>query len=597
MQNFAAENKLYHEDFKDEINSILSKSVAIGAILAGTLVPAFSILDYIFKPHYFILFLFIRIFVSMCAWTVYALISMDSSKSYALGAFLTIVVGGSVAVMCRLDMGPADPYYAGINLPILGFGVLLPLTIKQSFFPNMVVWLIYFIPNLLILEDKDLTIFISNNFFVLSSIVISISSSKFHLKQRKKQWQTNLSLATAHKKIESYAKDMEQEAKKMTKQALQSEKLAVVGQLAGGIAHDFNNILTAILGTSEILMSSLHKDDPVKKDIETIYKAGLKAVELVKQLLAFSKNQVIQPRNIDINQVISKLKKMLSRIIGEDIELVVKCGSGLKTVQVDPVQIEQVIFNLAVNARDAMPDGGKLTIETSNIKLNNITKSYLNTSLPDGNYVMITTSDNGTGMTEEVRNRIFEPFFTTKETAGTGLGLSTVYGIIQQSGGDILCETKINKGTTFKILLPSLENIKPEDIEKKSNKISTLTGFETILIVEDEDEVRKLTARILQKHGYTVLEADRPTKALAILDQFNGKIDLVFTDIVMPEMNGKVLVDKILKKFPGIKVLYTSGYINNTVIKYIDDKLKASFIKKPYTMERLTEKIRQVLNN
>jgi len=594
--NIADYENFSKESFQEEINTIIAKSVSIGALLAGILVPFFSILDYIFKQQHFTLFLSIRIAVSLCAWIIYAITFSNYKKSYNLGSILTIIVGGSIALMCYLDLGPADPYYAGINLPILGFGILLPMTLRQSIIPSVIVWLLYVIPNFLILEPSDIKIFISNNFFIVSTIVISVASSRFHLRQRKAQWLTNNRLATAHKKIESYAKDLEKEVENRTKQALQSEKLAAVGQLAGGIAHDFNNILTAILGTSQILLQSLHENDPLRQDIDTIYKAGTRAVDLVKQLLAFSKNQVMQPKIINLNEILSISKKMLSRIIGEDIKLIVNCDKKLKLIKADPVQIEQIIFNLAVNARDAMANGGVLTIETSNITLTETNRHNLNISIPAGVYVMLTTSDTGVGMNEYVKGKIFEPFFTTKDSSGTGLGLSTVYGIVKQSGGYIICKSQLNKGTTFKIFFPVVNG---KSTTKQSHSIKnmiTLTGTETILLVEDEDEVRKLTARMLKKFGYTVLEADQPHKAIAIADQFQGKIDLLLTDLVMPEMNGKVLADKILGKHSEIKVLFTSGYINNKITKFIDEKFKSSFLQKPFTMEALTSKIRDVLN-
>ncbi|MCD6116712.1 response regulator [bacterium] len=595
--NLVDYKNISNDSFKEEINAIISKSVSIGALLAGILVPFFSVLDFIFKQQHFTLFLFVRIAVSLCAWIIYAITFSNYKKSYYLGALLTIIIGGSIALMCYLDLGPADPYYAGINLPILGFGILLPMTLKQSIIPSAIVWLLYVIPNLLILDAQNIQIFISNNFFIVSTIVISAASSRFHLRQRKAQWLTNNKLATAHNKIESYAKDLEKEVDNRTKQALQSEKLAAVGQLAGGIAHDFNNILTAILGTSQILLQSLHEDDPLREDINTIYKAGTRAVDLVKQLLAFSKNQVMQPKVININEILLISKRMLSRIIGEDIKLIVNCCEKLKFVKADPVQIEQIIFNLAVNARDAMANGGTLTIETSNITLTEINRHNFNISIPSGDYVILTVSDTGTGMQDDIREKIFEPFFTTKESLGTGLGLSTVYGIVKQSGGYIICQSKLEQGTTFKIFLPvSTENGNSELSGDKKDKIN-FRGTETILLVEDEDEVRKLTARILKKFGYTVLEAEKPVKAIAIADQFHGKIDLLLTDIIMPDMNGKALADKILGEHPDIKVLFTSGYINNKLTKFIDAKFRSAFLQKPFTMEELTSKIRTVLNH
>ena len=547
-------------------------------------------------------FAILRLVVTVVCSTVYVVSKSSLGKRYpyVLSLVVALTVCGSIAMMCRLDQGPEDPYYAGINLPILGFAIMFPLNFRESISMFSLVWLTYFLPNFIILQPHEINIFVSNNFFLISTIIISVVSCKFNFHHRKNQWNAHRHLQSAHRKIKNHADELEKKVQERTQRLLQSERLAVVGQLAGGIAHDFNNILTAILGISELILSTLPKDDPLKlrEDIESISRVGQRAVDLVKQLLAFSRRQILVTKTLYLNAVITDIEKMLKRLIGEDIELIVNTAPELGNVQADPVQIEQIILNLAVNARDAMPNGGKLIIETANVKLDDAYCKLGKVSLSPGDYVMMAISDTGTGMSEDVKSKVFEPFFTTKEKGqGTGLGLSTVYGIVKQSHGDILVYSEENKGTTLKVYLPLVKQPTHESCKPVKNGKKLPRGKETILLVEDEDEVRNLTARVLKKQGYNVLKAKEGKSALSLAESYDGSIDLLVTDVIMPYMNGKALAEKLTTKRSDIKVLFISGHIDSMITQHgiLEDDVE--FLQKPFTADILSHKIRSVFDN
>ncbi len=385
------------------------------------------------------------------------------------------------------------------------------------------------------------------------------------------------------------------ERKKLQQQLIQSQKMEAIGKLAGGVAHDFNNLLTVINGYADLLLYKLSSDDPPYKAIRQIKLAGERAASLTEQLLAFSRRQLIQPKILNLNNVVSHTEKMLRRLIGEDIDLVTKLDPELGNIKADPSQIDQVIMNLAVNARDAMPQGGKLTIETANVNLDDVYVKAHEQVLP-GEYVMLAISDSGKGMDEETRSRIFEPFFTTKGPGeGTGLGLSTVYGIIKQNRGYIWVYSEPGKGTTFKIYLPrvSEESREPKTITDAGE---TLRGHETILLVEDDENVRELSSRILKENGYLVLEADRGSSAINISNQYEDTIHLLLTDVIMPEMSGRELAEHLTHLRPEMKIIYVSGYTDNAIVHHgVLDK-NTHFIQKPFAPKTLLEKIRNVLD-
>ena len=391
-------------------------------------------------------------------------------------------------------------------------------------------------------------------------------------------------------------KRMEQEKTLLEEQLRQAQKMEAMGRLAGGIAHDFNNLLTIIKGYSQLFLIDLKKGDPMEKGIEQIQKATLRAADLIRQLLAFSRRQVMEMRVLDLNNLLRELDRMLRRVIGEDIVLVTLLAEDLGWVKSDPGQLGQVLMNLVVNARDAMPSGGKLTIETANVLLD---EEYIRTHIdvPLGPYVVISVSDTGVGMTPEVKERIFEPFFTTKEKdKGTGLGLSTVYGIVKQSGGTILVYSEPDKGTTFKIYLPRVDEPLEDWGEMLVERTELPQGSETILIVEDFEEVRQLAAEVLERQGYKVLQAANGEETLDICKKHGGQIHLMVTDVVMPGMSGRELADRIKSFHPEVKVLYTSGYADDTIIHYGVRRDGVNFIQKPFTMEGLARKVREALD-
>jgi two-component system cell cycle sensor histidine kinase/response regulator CckA len=386
----------------------------------------------------------------------------------------------------------------------------------------------------------------------------------------------------------------EEEMKSLQEQLRQSQKMEAIGRLAGGIAHDFNNLLTIIKGYSQLSLIELSEDNPLKRNIEHIHTATDRAADLVRQLLAFSRRQILEMKVLDLNTTLANLHNMLRRLIGEDIELTTVLAEDLGRVKTDLGWIEQAIMNLVVNARDAMPSGGKLTIETRNADLD---EAYVggHVGVKPGRYVMLSVSDTGVGMTPEVRERLFEPFFSTKEKdKGTGLGLSTVYGIVKQSGGDIWVYSEPGKGSTFKIYLPRVD----EPLEQPREKVlgyELLRGSETILLVEDEEEVRKLAVRVLERQGYKVLAARDGDEALLICERHQDPIHLMLTDVVMPGMNGHELAERLEPLHPRMKVLYMSGYTDNAIVLHGVLVEGVNYIQKPFTVDALTKKVREVL--
>ncbi len=385
-------------------------------------------------------------------------------------------------------------------------------------------------------------------------------------------------------------------ARALEAQLRQASKMDAIGQLAAGIAHDFNNLLSVIVSYSEMLSGDLKDGDPMRADLNEIRRAGERAGELTRQLLAFSRQQVLQPKLVILGEVVSGMGKMLQRLIGANVELNASTGDGRDEILVDPGQMEQVLMNLVVNARDAMPGGGKLTLTTSSVQLD-AEFAAEHDGVNPGPHVKLVVSDTGTGMDNATQARMFEPFFTTKDAGkGTGLGLATVFGIVRQSGGTIWVNSELGRGTTFEILFPTtragtaVRSILPAPAQQ------VLRGTETILVVEDEEPVRVLTGSILRRYGYDVLEAQNGGEAFLLCEQHSAPIHLLLTDMVMPRMSGRQLAERLLMICPEMRVLYMSGYTNDPVLRYNISDATSAFLQKPITPAALTRKVREVLD-
>lgn len=384
------------------------------------------------------------------------------------------------------------------------------------------------------------------------------------------------------------------ERKKIEQQLLQSQKMEAVGQFAGGVAHDFNNLLSVINGFSELLLSRLPPDDPMAKSLEQILKAGERGAAMTRQLLAFSRRQFLTPKIVDLNDLVQQLLQILQRLIGEDIEMQTSLAPNLGRVRVDPGQIEQAIMNLAANARDAMPSGGRLCLETANVEVREADPERYG-SLTPGAYVSLTVRDNGVGIEPEVLKRIFEPFFTTKETGkGTGLGLATAYGTVQQSGGVLWAESAPGQGSAFHIYLPRVAG--EAEIESRPITNEMAHGTETLLLVEDDPMVRGFTKQLLEECGYTVLEAGHGDEALSLAQEHEGKIQLLLTDVVLPRMSGPDLAQRIRRLLPETKVIFMSGYTDDARVRQEVEKATTPFLQKPFSPVALTQKVRELLD-
>lgn len=390
-----------------------------------------------------------------------------------------------------------------------------------------------------------------------------------------------------------YGRDVT-EQKQLQKQFLQAQKMESIGRLAGGVAHDFNNILTAILGYASFLLGNLESGDPRRDDAEEIRAAGERAASLTRQLLIFSRKQVTETRPIDLNAVVKSTGMMLTRLVGESIKIHPDLETKLGLINADVGQLEQVLLNLTVNARDAMPSGGKLTIRTANVEVDSSIRAW-NLPTRPGPYVLLSAADTGCGMAPEVMEHLFEPFFTTKEVGkGTGLGLSTIFGIVKQCGGSISVESVVGVGTTFKLIFPRILGDSPMHQQKRS-PVRSLKGSETILLVEDDEKVRALARRALVEFGYTILEAKHGGEGLRIFEGHKGKIDLLLSDVVMPTMGGEELMRRIKSFRPELKMMFLSGHTDDpSVLRVLEDK-KAGFLQKPFTPQSLAQKVREIL--
>ena len=390
-------------------------------------------------------------------------------------------------------------------------------------------------------------------------------------------------------------KRSEYEKRQLELQLTQAQKMESIGRLAGGVAHDFNNLLMVINGNCELLSTRTPPNDPAQRMLRGIHDAGERAAALTRQLLTFSRRQVVEPRILDLNTVVTETQKLLQRLIGEDIRIVVTLEPALARVKADPGQLSQVILNLSLNARDAMPTGGTLSISTANIQLNETSEETLPAAAA-GSYVVLAVADTGSGIAPDVKSHIFEPFFTTKDPGkGTGLGLATVRTIAEQSGSCLSVQSEVGKGSTFKMFIPALRGATPPETSGPE-VVATVQGAGTILIVEDEHAVRSLLQTFLRNCGYTILEAAGGPEAIGLVERHTGQIDLLITDVVMPEMGGRKLAEHLTQLRPGLKVLYLSGYTDDAVLHHGISHAEVAFLQKPFDMSTLATKVRQMLS-
>jgi two-component system, cell cycle sensor histidine kinase and response regulator CckA len=408
---------------------------------------------------------------------------------------------------------------------------------------------------------------------------------------------SNLARLNAAVERELKAAKARAERIRLEEQFQQAQKMEAVGRLAGGVAHDFNNLLTIITGYADLLLTGGDLKEPQRTALQEIRRSAERGGQLTHQLLAFSRRQPLQPRNVRVNDLLLQIEKMLRRLIGEDIALQTIPAASMDLVRADAGRLEQVIMNLVVNARDAMPDGGTLTIETGTVQLGE-GFSAKQLAVPPGQYVTISIIDTGSGMDEETQRHVFEPFFTTKGSGrGTGLGLATAYGIIRQSGGAIQVISELGAGTTARIYLPFAQQAEAPQRASEAERPAQTRGVETILVVEDEARVRKLVVGVLASRGYTVLEAMRGEEALRLLRSHKGRVDLAVVDVVMPEMSGPNLVKRIEKVRPGLRVLYMSGYTDEAVVHHGIPDSGAAFLQKPFLPDALARKVRDILDS
>jgi signal transduction histidine kinase len=617
---FAGEWTQLEQIFLRDYTSKSVKYIRLAFLLGIFLYSIFGILDSILMPEKKAIVWFIRYGVVCPIIFVCILLSFWSGfqkYSQAFIVFVILLAGGGISVMVAVAPPPASfSYYAGVILVLmLGYGF-----VKARFiWASLAGWLnvvIYEIVAIGITQTPD-TILINNNFFFISANIIGMFSSyafEFYTRrdffmarmlstEREKVTELNLDLEKIiHKRTFELQKandTLKQEIKDkeaLQSQLIQAQKMESIGRLAGGVAHDYNNISSIIIGYAELAMERVKLSDPLHADLVEILTAAKRSTGITRQLLAFARRQTIAPKVLDLNDTIGNMIKMLRRLIGEDIDLAWLPGAEVWPVKIDPSQVDQILANLCVNARDAIADVGKVTIETKNVSFD---EDYCadHTGFIPGDFVLLAVSDDGSGMAPETVNKIFEPFFTTKDFGkGTGLGLSTVYGIVKQNNGFINVYSELEKGTTIKMYLLRHTGQVVQVKNKNTIEIHFAMG-ETVLLVEDDPTILKLGKRILEDLGYRVMSASSPDEAVKLAENHSSGINLLITDVVMPEMNGRELSEYLQSLYPELKVLFMSGYTANVIAHrgVLDDGV--NFISKPFSKNDMAVKVREVLDN
>ena len=583
-------------------------------ITFGASVPvvlSLSFLDYLASPSNFIRFLVYRIITSICLIILLLINRIKVDRRYQN---ILLNIGGAcvaamVAVMINRFGGHQSVYFAGYLVIVIFMLGFIPFTFKACLFSAFMFYAIYFVPILIYDTITNKPFFISASIFLVASTVSMVLlryifhkrlEQEFGLQYDLERYQNVLEAQVEERtaQLSKTVADLESEIaerKKLEEQLLHAEKMKAVGTLTGGIAHEFNNILSSIIGYGEMLQEKISIDDPLRRYVDIIYSSGTRAAELTGNLLAFSRKQIIHPQPVRINGILKEADILLSKIIGEDIALKTMLSDRDPVVHIDPGQLEQILFNLAANARDAMPNGGSLIIESGWMEMDDETikvRSYGKR----GTYAIISVTDSGSGIDERTKARIFEPFFTTKEVGkGTGLGLSTVYGIVKQNNGYINVYSEPGMGTTFKIYLPMIQSEHEGPLPVLMD-ISSVKGSETILVAEDDKVVREFTINILESAGYKTIEANNGVDAAHKFLENQDRIHLLLLDVIMPGKNGKEVYDEARKIKPGIKALFLSGYSENIIHTRGILEKGIEFLPKPISKNDLLVKIREILD-
>jgi signal transduction histidine kinase/CheY-like chemotaxis protein len=563
--------------------------------LAAPLFAVFWIADYFYAHDHFFLFGALRLLVlpSCLLLNIQAKRTNSLAKLQVWGGFHVFVDALVITIMAFLAEGKTSVYYAGLNLLTIAVGSFIPWTPVALVCNVSLIYLPYLAWSFLTWGSGGHAIFLVNCFFMGTTIVLTLVIRHFNEAYRMSAIRSTFALQNELKRRATVIQEKTAETLRLEEQFRQAQKMEAIGRLAGGIAHDFNNLLMVIQSYAEMLREDRADDVALREKTEYILKAASRAAGLTRQMLAFSRKQILSPIVLDLNAVIDEAATMLKRLIGEDIEFRVLQADALWKVEVDPDQIVQVVMNLCVNARDAMPQGGVLTIATANVSPMQM-KTGKCSDAPRGEYVKLSVTDTGIGISKQIQERIFDPFFTTKEVGkGTGLGLATVYGIVKQSGGYLSVESEPGHGACFTIYLPRVEQaITPEE---PTTSEAQPRGTETILVAEDEDSVREALCDSIRRLGYTVLAASSGPQALSLAAWHQGPIELLITDVVMPKMNGRELSERLTHLRPNLRTIFISGYTDDTVLRHGIKKLGAVLLQKPFNLNTLACEVRNRL--
>ncbi|MFO7891903.1 MAG: ATP-binding protein [bacterium] len=559
--------------------------------------------DFIVDEKNILNFMFISPVLVIFTMMIYTINKVQYFKlnPFFLSLMVSVTVTAGISFISHLNPFATIASQSTIILFVLYLGIVLPLNLKESLIIFSLIGIFYFLPVFLYIDNYEILMTGENSFFIVPALIFAVLWSKTNFKQRMRIWRLNQYCKSMKQKLQPISGKPNNKLLHNERRMEQTERSAFISQVIGSLVHDLNNFLTIILGKCDLVYDSLPEEDKNRHHIETVTKTCRKASALIKKLLTVSNNQISMPCKQNLNDVINEVKDMVTHSLSRNIDLIIKEAPQLNLIEVDPLQIEQILLNLCINARDAMPKGGKLILETSNVTLDETYCTSRNLSLNPGEYVMATISDTGTGISKKIRSQIFKPFFTTKDKdSGTGLGLSSVYRIIKQSKGDIIVYTEEGKGTVFKLFFPaykpaSVKKYNTKKISASSKTIRIQDNKETVLVVDDNESILHMTSCMLESHGYTVLEADNCEQALSLAKKFNNKIDLMLTDVVLPDMSGKILYEKVRKQCPSIEILYTSGFTSYLLRHYdLLDNTK-DLIQKPFTTMELINKVKDAL--